>query len=551
MMYANTFRHLRPGQIYYRVLKRLPMPRITLPNGIDAKVRPGQAMMPLLVKTMNSSRPEEFTFLNQAQYFPDGEVDWRSAEKRKLWRYNLHYFDYLLEPGRPLQQCSRLIDDWIHSNPPGSSDAWEPYPVSLRIVNWIKFFLRPECSGGLKQEWLASLYRQLYWLKRNVEYHLLANHYFKNGKALIFGGLFFTGNDAYEWFEKGLQILSSEITEQILADGGHFERSPMYHVMILEDCLDLLNLCEGSKNSQINDLTNRLRVVVRKMMFFLAGMTHPDGEIVLFNDAAVGIEGNPADLANYYERVTGEKAPVPSGSSWSFPQTGYFVMAPYQGNRLIVDCGPVGPDYQPGHSHCDTLSFELSLKGQRVVVDSGCAQYEDGNIRRYNRGNAGHNTLTIDGENQSEVWGGHRCARRAYPLYAKLEESTEGSLVFSGAHDGYRRLPGSPVHHRTITWKGKDCIVEDRVEGGGRHDVETRLHIHPELAVDCDGRHAVIRDENGILLKVSLRGESRLELTTVWYCPEFGIKRECPVITTRGEKVSLPFASGWLLETVP
>lgn len=551
LLHLRTGRHLRPGQIYYRVLRHLAASRVTLPNRCDAEVRPGLDMLPPLIRPMHSSGGRAFTFLNQTQYFPDGEVDWRSEDKGKLWRYNLHYFDYILEPDRSREQRSRLIDDWILSNAPGTTDAWEPYPLSLRVVNWIKLFLRPEYSGGVKQEWVGSLYRQLYWLERNVEYHILANHYFKNGKALLFGGLFFTGSDAERWLGKGLQILSSEITEQILPDGGHFERSPMYHAMILEDCLDIFNICQRSKNHRMDDLTSLLRPIVRKMVLFLNGMAHPDGEIALFNDAAFGIEGKPADLACHYERVTGEEAPVASGPSWSFPRTGYFVMAPSQGNRIIVDCGPVGPDYQPGHSHCDTLSFELSLKGRRVVVDSGCAQYEDGDIRRYNRGNVGHNTLTVDGRNQSEVWGAHRCARRAYPLHARLEERADGSLFFSGAHGGYRRLPGSPVHHRSITWKGKDCLVEDRVEGGGRHDVETRLHIHPDLGVDFDGRQAVIRVADEVLLKVTLRGEDQFEIKTGWYCPEFGIKRECPVLTGRAEKVSLPYESGWHMETVP
>lgn len=89
----------------------------------------------------------------------------------------------------------------------------------------------------------------------------------------------------------------------------------------------------------------------------------------------------------------------------SFPASGYFRLEPTPGDVLVVDCGPIGPDYQPGHAHCDTLSFELSLNGRRVIVDSGCSQYVDGEIRQYNRGSLGHNTLAIDGVNQSEVWG--------------------------------------------------------------------------------------------------------------------------------------------------
>jgi len=225
-------------------------------------------------------------------------------------------------------------------------------------------------------------------------------------------------------------------------------------------------------------------------------------------------------------------------------------MAPESGNRLIVDCGPVGPEYQPGHSHCDTLSFELSLGGKRVVVDSGCCEYTDGEIRRYNRGNAGHNTLTVDGENQSEVWGAHRCARRAYPLYARLEEQADGTLVFSGAHDGYRRLSGSPIHHRKVIWGGDSIQAEDRVEGTGRHTVEIRLHIHPGFQVEGDGRQAVVRDrDQRTIMEITSPGEGRIEVQRGWYCPEFGIRMECPVLSATFHDVPLPFRTGWSLRT--
>ena len=209
----------------------------------------------------------------------------------------------------------------------------------------------------------------------------------------------------------------------------------MYHAMVLEDCLDLFNIMGRQNLPGIPALRQELRQKAEEMLVFLNGMCHPDGDIALFNDAALGIEARPDALAEYFERLTGEKVQRLTGSSCSFGLTGYYILSPRPGDRLIIDCGPVGPDYQPGHAHCDTLSFELSLSGCRVVVDSGCCRYTDGEIRQYNRGNAGHNTVTIDGKNQSEVWGVHRVARRAYPLDAALDTLPDGTLRFSGAHD--------------------------------------------------------------------------------------------------------------------
>ena len=465
-------------------------------------------------------------------------------EMPKLWRYNLHYFDYCLAVDRPLENCRNLIDDWIAKNPVGTLDAWEPYPASLRVVNWIKLFI--EVGRGLvKPEWLQSLYKQALWLERNIEYHLLANHLFKNAKALVFAGLYFEGNDASRWLSRGIRLLDEQIDEQVLPDGGHLERSPMYHAMILADCLDLLNITNDTRRFELTYLKQKLNSAADRMVRYLGGISHPDGQIALFNDAAFGIEHTPDDIFHYYRSVTGKEISEQDSRIWSFPETGYYVMAPKAGDRLIIDCGTVGPDYQPGHSHCDTLSFELSLNWRRVIVDSGCFQYEDGPIRQYNRGNAGHNTVTIDGENQSEVWGAHRCARRARPVYAKLQQFEDGSLKFEGAHDGYKRLKGRPIHHRRVTWKDREIIIEDLIEGSGIHNIESRLHIHPDLSVEKSEGEVHVGCEGIRLRTVSAAGQGKVGIGDGWYCPEFGLKYKCPVLILRFKSVSLPFKCGW------
>jgi uncharacterized heparinase superfamily protein len=253
-------------------------------------------------------------------------------------------------------------------------------------------------------------------------------------------------------------------------------------------------------------------------------------------------------LIDYFECLAKEKAKTPDASYWSFPETGYFVMAPRQGDRMIIDCGPIGPNYQPGHAHCDMLSFELSLGGRRVIVDSGCGQYLAGELRSYQRGNAGHNTVTIDNLDQSEVWGAHRCARRARPLSPTLENLADGALRFVGGHDGYRRLPGAPLHRRMVTWHGKTIRIEDEISGTGRHLLESRLHLHP----DCRLKH------NGDLITISLDGINVAQIRQIGsgslgvlegsYSPEFGICHPCVVIVTVATDVKLPHKSGWIIE---
>lgn len=485
-----------------------------------------------------------FHFLNDSADF-SSKIDWQAYGKSRLWRYNLHYFQYL-HPKGGLDTTSALffIMDWIKCNPSGTIDAWEPAPTSLRIVNWIKFLINRDISKIDYERMSHSLYQQSLWLEHLLERHLLCNHLFKNAKALIFTGLFFSTPDAERWLSKGLRLLKHELSAQILPDGGHIERSPMYHCMILEDCLDLLNICMDNPCKGVQEIAGQLEETVEKMLYFLCGMTHPDGQIALFNDSAFGIEVPPSGLMEYYTRLTGRMADGPNPPIWAFHETGYFVMAPRPGDRLITDCGPLGPDYQLGHGHCDTLSFELSANYTRVIVDSGCFSYEHDEMRQYNRSNAGHNAVTLNMKDQSEIWGSFRCARRARPLAGRIWQDQD-TLTFEGSHDGYRRLPGQPIHRRRIQWKGPLIFIEDKVVGRGMYDCDLRLHINPSCKISKKKQEVHISFE-GYTIKVQSIGDFELALGRGWYCPSFGKRFQCPVITLNGHKEA-PFKTGWMI----
>lgn len=488
-----------------------------------------------------------FSFLNAPHVF-HGEIDWSINSHSRLWKYNLHYFDWLngqAELGA--ESGISLMRHWVAANPPGTPDAWDPFPTSLRLVNWLKFFSRHN-QHNPPEDLARSIHCQALWLEQRLEFHILANHLFKNIKALLFCSQAFSGPDAQRWRSKGAALLMQELEEQVLADGAHYERSPMYHSMFLEDCLDLHNLCSAHPDAFGEQVLARLRSVLGPLAHFLQALTHPDGQIALFNDAAFGIEAPPGELLAYYSRVTGQAAPACAAAAIRLDQAGYYVLTPGPGDRLIVDCGEIGPEHQPGHSHCDTLSFELSLAGRRIVVDAGCSQYEDGELRRYLRGNAGHNTLTVDDRNQSEVWGAHRCARRARPVSAIFGRSPDGGLVFEGAHDGYRNLKGSPRHTRRIAWTGATCRVEDRVSGSGRHKLELSLHINPDLDVHVADGRAVVMEQGQRIVSISPLGANPMQQAQGSYCPEFGVVRPCTVLRIIREQAELPFSGGWLFE---
>src|SRR5690606_9343789 len=357
-----------------------------------------------------------FVFLNQ-----EGELlrteDWNDSAKPKLWLYNLHYFDDLnaVDAGDRAAWHARLIGRWIDENPPGKGNGWEPYPVSLRVVNWMKWALRGNALDAAAGHSLAV---QARWLCKRMEHHLLGNHLWANAKALLFAGAFFEGREADAWRREGLRLVRREMREQFLDDGGHFERSPMYHAILLEDVLDLVQLAAVFPGVFEEDDVEAWRGTAERMLEWLRAMTHPDGDIAFFNDAAFGIAARRDELRSY-AALLNISAPAVADSVRHLHATGY-VRAECGPAVLIMDVGEIGPDYLPGHAHADTLSFELSLHGRRVFVNGGTSTYEANAERLRQRGTAAHNTVVVDGQDSSEVWSAFRVARRARPWGADV-----------------------------------------------------------------------------------------------------------------------------------
>lgn len=550
-LYAHTVRHLTAGQVYHQLRRRLFPPRVPA-------VAPG--MGPLRFAGATGQRPQlavptpsgastagAIHFLNSSRAMPTSSPDWIAAEAPKLWRYNLHYFDYLHWPVVPEATKAALVDDWIARVPPGAVDAWEPYPLSLRIVNWLKYFARLPAVPG---HWQASLDLQVAALAGDIEYHLLANHLFKNGKALVFAGLFGSSEAAKGYLRTGLGIVVDEVREQVLPDGGHFERSPMYHAITLEDLLSLCNAMQALGAPA--DAKAVVREAAVRATRFLAALRSGHGEFPLFNDAAYGIAPPTAALVDYARRLLGEDVVADDDGPRRvcFPDTGFYGYC-HGGDSLIVDCGLVGPDYQPGHAHCDTLAYELCVDGLPVVVDSGTYDYEAGPFRSYLRSTAAHSTVRVDGADQSEVWSAFRVARRAYPQAVELGAWQGGELHFIGEHDGYRRLPGRPVHRREIRmalagrWQVADVV---RGDGGRSHRVESFVHLHPDVQVERVGeRECRLTLRNGRVLAFRAGQAGALRQAAGYHCPEFGIRHECPVLVLE-HAGPLPLSLSYVIE---
>lgn len=515
--YLHTLKYLRPVQVYGRLWYRLARPRPDTSPAPSLREKTGSWVDPAR-REPSLRGPDTFVFLQVPGSLPD--VGWDGPQREKLWRYNQHYFDDLNAEGANLRAAwhADLLTDWIAGNPPGKGSGWEPYPTSLRIVNWIKHALE---GGQLPAACVHSLAVQARWLTRRLEWHLLGNHLFANAKALVFAGMFFTGPEADQWLTMGTAILRRQLGEQVLEDGGHFELSTMYHALATEDMLDLCNLVNAYRTylrpRQEAEVAAWPRVT-RSMLEWLATMCHPDGGISFFNDAALGIAPSPREIARYAARLAMD-ATDGAPSRW-LQASGYARIA-FPRAVLLLDAGRIGPDYLPGHAHADTLSFELSVDRDRLLVNSGTSCYGWSDERLRQRGTRAHNTVTVEGRDSSEVWGGFRVARRARVLHADVDLSGAAQVTAVGAHDGYMRLPGRPVHERRWHMTGNELVVEDRLTAHG--NAEARFHFHPDARVTASDEarsgHAITAGGARVHWHVDA-GEPAMEPST-WH-PRFG-----------------------------
>jgi len=600
--YFNTLKYLKFSQFYNRFIFKICKPNL---RGMDVWKYGGMETTEKFINKVSFPKVKDvlfeenrFCFLNEERIIAedwknrrfedwqrqttttnDSSNDkiingWNYEQVNKLWLYNLHYFDYLRQENITNEQRLFWIERWIDENKIGYGNGWEPYTLSLRIVNWIKFYL---AGNKLSEKIIKSLAIQTEYLSKKIEYHLLANHLLANAKALVFAGLFFTtesckkqkirgledwknGNDndrgievlrdrgletddgngkilqqaqdnrirklAEKWLNKGIEIYNKQLPEQILNDGGHFERSAMYHSIILEDLLDLKNI------SAPLELDN----YIQKMLDWLSVMIGPDEKISLFNDAAFGIALEPNKLFAYAKQLEmyGSIEELRDGKNkttkiWDLKYTGY---ARLQNNNwtLICDGAPLGPDYQLGHSHADTLTFELWYKNERIICDTGTKQYYDSDVRKYQRGTAAHNTIVIDGKNSSQVWSAHRTAKRA-----KIIERNFDGKSFSATHNGYKPI----LHKRKWYFENDEVCIDDFIIGKGTHIVESFFHIHPSYDVDIkDGVVKIFNNENTFNMKVDK--DIKIFVTDGTVSFEFG-KEEINKIVCFTKTVALPF----------
>jgi uncharacterized heparinase superfamily protein len=522
--FVATVRTLKLIQITNRLTRRL-LPTVVKPiTGVRRRAVVNKWAVSITAKPI--ALQGRARFLNEERSI-DSAAIWNDRSCGLLWLYHLHYFDGL--PGAAASDpgaANRLVERWIRENPPPGGVGWDPFPISLRIGNWIKFALQ---GGELSSTALDSLATQTAALRSRLEFHLLGNHLLLNACALYCAGCFLDSDDAERWREEGSRLLEAQIREQVLPDGMHFELSAMYQLLVLEALLDVINVSQAfGLRAPAN-----LKDACQAMLGALGVLTHPDGNIAQFNDAALDESPPPAALRHYAGRLGLEGPPgSPTESSW-LPHAGYARICAGEAVAMI-DVAEIGPSYLPAHAHADTLTFELSLGGRRVVVDTGVSTYEANAARHFERGTAAHNTIMIDGRNSSDVWHAFRVGERARILRRGFHAADTVTTVHA-EHDGYRAL--GVVHGRTWTMRPGRLEIVDDFAGEGTHCMECAFHFHPDFRVElATGAADVFAADGNRVLHITL--EAGLEWSVAYYDhhPGFGVSQRGVRLQGRGNR---------------
>ena len=528
----HTVKYLKAKQIFWRVLNLTPR-FISEVNEFPPIINE-QLTYNFIPRNRITTDFELFTFLNETYSLKN--VGWDDKSISKLWRYNLHYFDYLLQIetiDNQVDSQKKLIENWIENNPFGQGTAWEPYPTSLRIINWIKWH---SLCKGLSEKAKLSLWNQVRWLGNRPEYHLLGNHLFINAKALLFGSAFFNLDSDTKYFKEAIDIIKNELQEQFLEDGAHFELSPMYHSLAMEDLLDLISISNKfSKNFPSNVILKKYY----KGISWLETMIYNNGELTHFNDCANGIAPKPTDIEAYASKLGITKERLSNNRLYIHKESGFLVYKDEK-SHLIADFGKIGPDYLPGHAHADTLSFELAVNGVRIVVNSGTSVYGSSIERLLERGTGAHSTIQIDTENSSEVWSGFRVARRAVPFNIQVNTSKESDneISFQASHNGYLRLKNKAIHTRKFNLSNNTWSIEDEISGYS-NTVVSRFYLHPEIKVRKNASCVTFSKNHIDLIDFKYDRKLDLQLIDTFYHDQFGVNKANKCIQVTGISPSI------------
>ena len=538
---GRTLVHLRPGQVAHRVrlqaqqrcLRRFPEtgkrilsgPRPSAAAGWPEAFRPVDARTPGRWPDPSELRAGKIRLLGTVRGLAD-EPGWQHAGAARLWRFHLHYWDWAWalagDPDRIAARAefARLWRSWSASAGFGHPDAWHPYPAALRAWSWCGLHQDLAAGGDIEPDFVAGLAAHAAFLRRHLEYDVGGNHLIKGLKAVAGLAVFFGDERLLRLTGRRLE---RELARQVLADGGHYERAPAYHCQVLADLVDLAGLLEAAGRVP----GEAMSAAVERMRTWLGTVLSPDGQVPMLND------GYPVERELL--RVL-HPSPAPDAPLVLLPETG-LIRAAAGGWHLLADVGEPCPPSLPAHAHADTFSCLVHVDGAPLLIDTGTSTYEPGPARRHERSTAAHNTVQVDGANSTEVWGAFRAGRRARVSGLAVRDDSSGSTC-EAVHDGFRSLPGRPLHHRRWSLTGSGLRIDDTISGAGHHELVISWQLAVGAAVRVADASAVVTLPAGSFrLAVVADVSVRLAVEMRPVAAGFGSTADAPVLTCLADAV--------------
>lgn len=471
ILFFYTIIYLKPIQVFYQVYYILANRINKKPLDLSKKVNQTFTNLVYTISFENNSyeKKNKFRFLNISHHF-EKKIDWELMKYGKLWQYNLSYFNFLNDKNLTAEDGLQLINHFIYSQNELKSSN-EPYPISLRVINWIRFINRHQIK---ESKIIDAIYLQASHLTKRLEYHLLGNHLLENAFCLLHAAKFFSDKNFYKISKA---ILIEQLNEQILEDGGHFELSPMYHQIILYRVLESIDILKNNFEDSDEELLVFLLDKSSDMLCWLKNITFANGDIPLLNDSANGIAPSTSEL-----QLFAQKLEIKS-SNKQLSISGYrkFQNETYE---AIVDIGQVGPSYQPGHAHADMLNLIIYKNHSPFLIETGTSTYQINARRHLERSTESHNTVVVNNQNQSEVWSGFRVARRA-----KIEVFEESLTTISAQSNGFVNSP----HRRKIDFSKQKIVILDKIIGEVTN-ASAHWHFHPEAIIKIEENRVLIND---------------------------------------------------------
>jgi hypothetical protein len=526
----------------------------------------------------------------------------RVGDIKYLWEPNRHAHLVTLARAWALTGEARYftvlrehLESWFDACPYLHGPNWSSsLEAGLRLIHWSAAWhllggmhspLFGNAAGErLRSRWLESVYQHARFIEGFFSLHSSANnHLIGEAAGLFVGAVTWPCWDrAEEWLAESRMILEREALAQNGRDGVNLEQALSYQQYELD--LLLATLLAARANGL--DFTPAYAARIEAMMEYLASVMDVAGNVPMVGDsddaALLGLDygrtycryrsvlatgalifrrgdfkakagaldertrwlcGAGADASYAALHDAGAQLPVRR----EFPTGGYYILGcgfeTAEEIRLIADAGPLGYGSIAAHGHADALAFTLSVGGLEFLIDPGTYAYHtEGPWRQYFRGTAAHNTITVDGEDQSQPGGNFMWLRKAAARMSEWQPGPERD-VFEGWHDGYTRLPDPVVHRRRIVLDkhARRIVIEDRLEAAGEHVVELRFHCHEECevaAMECG--YAIGRNGKALVMRLpeAGRGSARvysgsIAPTAGWVSRRFDEKVPAPTIAWR------------------